>query len=229
MEIQTFFNKKNSRRALLVTGLVALFALYTAGITRNPPGFYMDESATAYNAYLISRTGAGEFGLHFPLLIEWYAPPATSFVNPVTIYLLALFFRFVPPSIGAARMFAAFWMFSACLLLGVLAKRISGRTFIGIVVAGTALLTPWLFEESRLVWDAHFVPMAVMLFLLAAYNAQKKEKWSWREVVVLAGSLALLTYGYFAGRVLAPLFALGLLFFAANRDRLFGIVKVWLV
>jgi hypothetical protein len=229
MEIQTSFNKKNSRRALLVTGLVALFALYTAGITRNPPGFYMDESATAYNAYLISRTGAGEFGPHFPLLIEWYAPPATSFVNPVTIYLLALFFRFVPPSIGAARMFAAFWMFSACLLLGVLAKRISGRTFIGIVVAGTALLTPWLFEESRLVWDAHFVPMAVMLFLLAACNAQKKEKWSWREVVMLAGSLALLTYGYFAGRILAPLFALGLLFFATNRDRRFGIVKVWLV
>ncbi len=228
MEIQSLFNK-NLRRTLLVTGLVALFALYTAGITRNPPGFYMDESATAYNAYLISRTGAGEFGPRFPLQVEWYAPPSTSFVNPVTIYLMALFFRFVPPSIVAARMFAAFWMFSACLLLGVLAKRISGRSFIGIVVAGTALLTPWLFEESRLVWDAHFVPMAVMLFLLAAYNAQKKEKWSWREIVMLAGSLALLTYGYFAGRVLAPLFAFGLLFFATSRDRLFGIVKVWVV
>jgi hypothetical protein len=229
MEIQTFLNKKNLRRMLLVAGLIALFALYTSGITRNPPGFYMDESATAYNAYLISRTGAGEFGPRFPLLVQWYASPSTSYVNSVTIYLLALFFRFVPPSIVAARMFAAFWMFSTCLLLGVLAKRISGRTFIGIVVAGTALLTPWLFEESRLVWDAHFVPMAVMLFLLAAYNAQKKEKWSWREVIVLAGSLALLTYGYFAGRVLAPLFALGLLFFATNRHRLFRIIKVWLV
>lgn len=229
MEIHTFVNKKNLRRMLLVASLVALFALYTAGITRNPPGFYMDESATAYNAYLISRTGAGEFAPRFPLLVQWYTPPSTSYVNPVTIYLMALFFRFVPPSIAAARLFAAFWMFSACILLGVLARRTSGRTFIGIVVAGTALLTPWLFEESRLVWDAHFVPMAVMLFLLAAYNAQKKEKWSGREVVMLAGSLAFLTYGYFAGRVLAPLFALGLLFFATNRDRLFGIIKVWVV
>ena len=210
-------------------GLVALFALYTVGITRNPPGFYMDESATAYNAYLVSRTGAGEFGPHLPLLFEWYAPPSTSYVNPVTIYLMALFFRFVPPSVAAARMFAAFWMFTACILLGVLAKRISGRPFVGIVVAGTALLTPWLFEESRLVWDAHFVPMAVMLFLLAAYRAQTKEKWRWREGLQLAGSLALLTYGYFAGRVLAPLFGLGLLFFATNWDRLFGIAKVWVV
>lgn|SRR5438552_1061449 len=229
MEIQTLFDKKNLRRLLTLGVLIALFALYTAGNTKNPPGFYMDESATAYNAYLISRTGHGEFGPRFPLLVEWYTPPSTSYVNPVTIYLLAFFFRFVPPSIGAARMFAAFWMFSACLLLGVLAKRLSGRKSIGIIVAGTALLTPWLFEESRLVWDAHFVPMSVMLFLLAAHGALKKETWGWREIVMLAGTLSLLTYGYFGGRVLAPLFALGLLFFATTRDRLFGIVKVWIL
>ncbi|HWY40446.1 MAG TPA: hypothetical protein VNX27_06595 [Chthoniobacterales bacterium] len=227
MEIRTFLNKNNLRRPLLVAAFLALFAVYTAGIARNPPGFYMDESATAYNAYLISRTGHGEFGPRLPLLVQWYSGPSVSYVNPVTIYLMALFFRFVPPSIVAARMFAAFWMFSACLLLGVLAKRISGRASIGIIVAGTALLTPWLFEESRLVWDAHFVPMAVMLFLLAAYRAQTREKWSWREILFLAGSLALLTYGYFAGRVLAPLFALGLLFFATTRSRLIGIIKVW--
>lgn len=214
---------------LAAAALVALFVLYTSGISRNPPGFYMDESATAYSAYLISRTGHAEFGPRFPLLVQWYTGPSTSYVNPVTIYLMALFFRLVPPSVVAARMFAAFWMFSACLLLGVLAKRISGRKSIGILVGGMALLTPWLFEVGRLVWDAHFVPMAVTLFLFAAHHAQKKEKWSWREVVMLAGSLSLLTYGYFAGRVLAPLFALGLIFFATTRDRLFGIAKVWVV
>ena len=212
---------------LSAVALVALFVLYTSGISRNPPGFYMDESATAYNAYVISRTGHAEFGPRFPLLIQWYTGPSTSYVNPATIYLMALFFRFVPPSVVGARMFAAFWMFSACLLLGFLAKRLSGRKSIGIIVGGTALLTPWLVEVGRLVWDAHFVPMAVMLFLLATYRAQTKEKWSWREVAMLAGSLGLLTYGYFAGRALAPLFALGLLFFANSRDRLLGIIKVW--
>ena len=214
---------------LAAAALVALFVLYTSGISRNPPGFYMDESATAYSAYMISRTGHAEFGPRFPLLIEWYTGPSTSFVNPATIYLMALFFRFVPPSVVAARMFAAFWMFSACLLLGVLAKRISGRRSVGIVVGGTALLTPWFFEVGRLVWDAHFVPMAVTLFLLAAYRAQTKTNWNWRDVLMLAGALALLTYGYFAGRVLAPLFALGLLFFATSRERLLGVVKVWAV
>jgi hypothetical protein len=220
------------RRYLLWTagaaGFAFLFTLYTWGISKNPPGFYLDESATAYNAYLISRTGAGEFGPRFPLLIQWYTGPSTSYVNPVTIYLLAIVFRFLPPSILLARMFAAFWMFSACLLLGVLAKRISGRIRIGIVVAMTALLTPWLFEESRLVWDAHFVPMAVMLFLLAAYRAYQKETWAWREIAALALTLTVLTYSYFSGRALAPLFAIGLLFFATTRDRLVGVIKTWL-
>jgi hypothetical protein len=212
---------------LLAFGFTLLFSLYTSGISRNPPGFYMDESATAYNAYLLSRTGADEAGHFLPLLVQWYTGPSTSFVNATTIYLMAIFFRFVPPSVVAARMFAAFWMFSACLLLGVLAKRISGRKSIGMIVAGTALLTPWLLEVGRLVWDAHFVPMAVVLFLFAVHNAQAKEKWAWREITCLAATLALLTYGYFAGRALAPLFALGLLFFASTRDRLLGIAKVW--
>ena len=50
------------------------------------------------------------------------------------------------PERSVARMFAAFWMFAACFLLGVLAKRISRDSKIGIIVAGTALLTPWFFE-----------------------------------------------------------------------------------
>ena len=99
MEIQILFTKKNLRRLLVAAGLVVLFALYTNGIRRNPPGFYMDESATAYNAYLLSRTGAGELGGHFPVLFQWYPGPTRAFVNPATIYLMALYFRFVPPSV----------------------------------------------------------------------------------------------------------------------------------
>src|SRR5438132_14411620 len=138
----SILKQKRLRILLWVAGIVVLFVPYTSGISHNPPGFYLDESATAYNAYLISRTGAAEFGPRFPLLIQWYAPPSASYVNPVTIYLLAIVFRLLPPSILVARMFAAFSMFSACLLLGLLAKRISGHVKIGIIVAASALLTP---------------------------------------------------------------------------------------
>src|SRR5437762_2783124 len=180
---------KALRILLWVAALVLLFSLYTWGITQNPPGFFLDESATAYNAYLVSRTGAGEFGPRFPVLFQQYAVSNPTYMNPLAIYLLAIVFRFLPPSIVVARMLAAFWMFSACLLLGLLAKRISGQVRVGVIVASSALLTPWLFEESRLAWDAHFVPLAVVLFLIAAYSAHKTELWSWRNLGALAGSL----------------------------------------
>src|SRR5262249_29298969 len=170
--------RKSLRALLCVAALVVLFGVYTWGISRNPPGFYLDESATAYNAYLVSRTGAGEFGPRFPILFQEYAVSNPNYINPLTIYLMAIVFRFLPPSILVARMFAAFWMFAACLLLGVLAKRISGQRKIGIVVAGTALLTPWFFEIGRLVWDAHFSAFTVVLFLLAAYNVASKQRWN---------------------------------------------------
>jgi hypothetical protein len=220
--------QKSLRILLCVAAVVLLFSLYTWGISHNPPGFYLDESATAYNAYLVSRTGAGEFGPRFPVLFQEYAVSNPTYINPLTIYLLAIVFRFVPPSILVARMFAAFWMFAACLLLGALAKRTSGQRMIGIIVAGTALLTPWLFEIGRLVWDAHFSAFTVVVFLLAAYRIQSKETWHWQDIAMVAGSLAVVTYGYFSGRVLAPLFALGLLFFAITKHRFLGVIKTWL-
>jgi hypothetical protein len=219
---------KALRILLSVAAAVLLFSLYTWGITRNPPGFFLDESATAYNAYLVSRTGAGEFGPKFPILFQEYALSSPTYINPLTIYLLAIVFRFLHPTIAVARTFAAFWMFAACLLLGVLANRISGQRKIGIIVAGTALLTPWFFEIGRLVWDAHFSAFTVVVFLVAACWIQSKETWNWQDIAMVAGSLAVITYGYLSGRVLAPLFALGLLFFATTKRRFLGVIKIWL-
>src|SRR5438874_3871811 len=220
--------QKTLRILLCVAAVVLLFSFYTWGNSQNPPGFQVDESATAYNAYLVSRTGAGEFGPRFPVMFQQYAVSSPTYMNPLAIYLLACTFRFLPPSIPVARTFAAFWMFAACLLLGVLAKRISGQRKIGIIVAGAALVTPWFFELGRLVFDAHLSVFTVVVFLLAAHRIQSKETWDWREIAMAGGSLALVTYGYFAGRMLAPLFALGLLFFATTWRRLLGVVGTWL-
>src|SRR5260370_19583846 len=110
---------------LCVAAVVVLFSFYTWGISENPRGFYLDESATAYNVYLVSRTGAGEFGPRFPVLFHQFAVSNPTYMNPVATYLLAIVFRFIHPSVAVARAFAGFWMFAACLLLGVLAKRIS--------------------------------------------------------------------------------------------------------
>ena len=221
---------KTSLRIFLCAAAVAvLFCFYTWGISQNPPGFYLDESATAYNAYLVSRTGAGEFGPRFPVLFQQYAVNNPTYMNPLAIYLMAIVFRFLPPSVVVARMSAAFWMFAGCLLLGVLAKQISRDSKIGVIVAGSALLTPWLFEAGRLVFDAHLPAFTIVLFLLAAYRLQSKETWNWGDIALVGGSLGLVTYGYFSGRALAPLYAIGLLLLATRTRRLLGVVKIWFV
>jgi hypothetical protein len=126
------------------------------------------------------------------------------------------------------RLFCAFWVFAACLLIGYLAKRISGRRAIGVIVAVMALLTPWFFE-TRGVLLAPLVSMALASFLVMIYHLQEKECWTWLDAAMLAATLALSAYCYNSGRVLGPLFALGLLSFATSRQRLAGIVKTWLL
>ncbi len=69
-----------------------LFAIYTFGIGHNPPGFYIDESALCYNAYLVATTGAGEFGPKWPLFFQIYTGGFTQYSNPTQIYLLTAVF-----------------------------------------------------------------------------------------------------------------------------------------
>src|SRR3989440_10561864 len=217
MQAHPILKGKYLRILLWSASIALLFVGYTSGLSHNPPGFYVDESAIAYNAYLVSRTGAGEFGPHFPLYFQMFTEGFTAYVNPTQVYLLALVFRFLPPSVLVARLFSAFWVFAACLLLGFLAKRISGQFKIGLIVAGTALLTPWFFDIRGLVLEPHIVPFAVTLFLLAVWYAQAGQNWNWRIIAGLVGSLALLTYCYTSGRVLGGLLAVGLLLFAATK------------
>ena len=213
------------RASFWIAGLALVFVLYTSGLRDNPPGFYLDESAPAYNAYLVAHTGAGEFGPRFPLYFQYYTDGFSQLADPTQIYMLAAVFRFFPPSILLARLFSAFWVFSAGLLLGLLARRISGRRTIGVIVAATALLTPWFFDGRGLLLEPQFVPMALAPFLLMVYRVQEKERWTWLEIAMLAATLALVTYCYTSGRLLGPLLLLGLLFFATSRQRFISVIK----
>jgi hypothetical protein len=211
----------------IVLGLVLLYIFYVSDLSNNPPGFYVDESAISYNAYCIAKTGANEFGTRFPLFFPVYTGAWTQYANPTQIYLLAIPFTVFKPSIVVARVYSASWVFAACLLLGWLARRITGSDSIGLLIAVIAIFTPWLFEVSRLVMETFFYPMAIVLFLLALHVAQKKQDWSWLNVLSVSGTLMLLTYSYTIGRLLGPLLAGGLIVFATSQPRIISIVKTW--
>jgi 4-amino-4-deoxy-L-arabinose transferase-like glycosyltransferase len=208
-----------------VAGGLALYLYFIWGLSTNPPGIYLDESGGAYNAYTIAKTGRNEFGEWFPVYPQFYTESNVQYSNPVHIYIMALMYLFVPPSTWSARVCCATMTFLAALLLGFLAKNISGRRLIGIIVTVTAALTPWLFEASRLILEASVFPLALALFLFLLYNTLRRGEWKWVECVLVGFSLGMITYSYTIGRFLAPMLGIGMLMLVTNWRSLFGVVK----
>jgi len=198
--------------------------LYAHAVTSNPAGFYLDESSIAYNAHLIAQTGQDEHGEAWPLYFRAFG----DYKNPVYIYLLAGIFKLTGPSILVARLLSAVLGFAAALIIGLLAWRVTRQRLVALVLTLTALLTPWLFELSRVVIEVALYPLLIGVLLVLVHHLSKKEKWAWLDALALAFVLALLTFTYSIGRLLGPLLALGLLVFL-NRLRIWSIAKVWIL
>jgi hypothetical protein len=216
------------RLLLTLAAVGCLLASYLKDVSRNPPAFYLDESSISYNAYLISRTGASRYGVHWPLYFQYDAQGVNLYGGPY-VYLLSIVFSIFPPSISCARSLSANLGFVTAVLLGLLASSISRQARIGIIVALSAMLTPWLFEISRIVLEPALYQLALVLFLLALYRAHTRPRWSLLECTMLSLALALMTYTYAIGKLVGPLFALGLIVFAVNRQRLLDVIKTWMV
>ena len=199
-------------------------ALYAAGVPDNPPGFFIDESSIAYNAHVVAETGRDEHGERFPLFFRAFG----EYKNPVYIYLLAAVFKVTGPGVAAARLLSAALGLAAAFALGLLAARVSGRRDVAALVTLSALLTPWLFELSRVALEVALYPLAVTLMLLAVRRADAEPRWSWADAARVAFALALVTYSYSTGRLFAPLAALGLLLFA-RRAGPASVARAWLL
>lgn len=214
-----------AKKPLAVLALVLLAGfVYGTRLTRNPAGFYIDESSIAYNAYTISQTARDEHGDLLPLFFRAFG----DYKNPTYIYVLALIFRISGPGILIARLFSALLVLAAAAALGAVAVRISGRRVVGILIALQALLTPWLFENSRVVFEVALYPLVLALFLLSLARVASKPTWSWFDSTLIALTLGLLTYSYTIGRLLAPLLAVGLTLFM-DRARWRGVLQTWAI
>jgi hypothetical protein len=204
-----------------------LYGWYIFGLASNPPGFYVDESAAAYNAYLVATTTRSESGERFPLYPKYYTESRTAYANPTYLYLLASMYLFVPPSVVSARILAATAVFVAIILLGCLGVRISRRPSIGILLAITALFTPWLFDASRLVLEVFTYPISILFFLFFLHRAYTRKQWLFSDVVLIVAGLALITYSYSIGRLLGPALAFGLLIFVSDRASFISLIRIW--
>jgi 4-amino-4-deoxy-L-arabinose transferase-like glycosyltransferase len=204
--------------AALLVGVV-----YFAEVWQNPRGFFVDEASIAYNAHTIAQHGVDEHGEQLPLYFRAFG----EYKNPVYIYLLAAVFSLTGPNVFAARLLSASLGLIAALLLALLAGRLTKQRWAALLVFLFAMLTPWTFEISRLVFEVAVLPALLAGFLLLLYEASNRREWSSGISLGLGVLLGLMVYTYSIGRLLAPLFALGLAFFF-TRSRRRGLVLAWI-
>jgi hypothetical protein len=209
----------------LLIGLAAVLAVAAFQLwisPDNPPGFFRDEAAIAYNAHTIATEGRDEYGARFPL----YFSSFLDYKSPLFVYGLAGVFTVTGADREVARGFAAVCVLAAILLLGLLAYRRTGRVSVGLVTVVLAGTTPWLFEIGRVAFEVALEPLFLVLALLSVERASRRDRWSPLSALPLSLSLAAITYVYAGGRLLAPLLA-GALVVCLNRVRLKWVLTAW--
>lgn len=166
----------------------------------------------SYNAYLLGHSLRDENGALLPLYFASFG----DFKSPLFVYTLAAVSRVTGPHSEVSRTLAAAGILAAVLLLGLLVRRRTGSTLAGLAVVVLGGLTPWLFEVGRAAYEVALEPLVICLFLLAVEASWRKHAWTTLRGVSVGLSLTGIAYVYAAGRLLAPLFALALLVFAAR-------------
>jgi len=200
--------------------LVLGFQLWVS--PRNPPGFLDDEAAFALNGSALAQGLRDESGALLPVFL----PSFGDYKGAAFSYALAPAFAVFGAKDRVARLVAALFGLAAAALVGVLGYRRAGP-WIGLAAAVGAGLTPWIFQLSRVAFDASMFPFATALVLLAADVWDRSGRLLAVRASALGGALALLTYAYPAGRLYGPLLAAALVVFA-RRVRLRSLAGAWL-
>ena len=212
-------------RPAVLIGLGAILAVvaFQLWITpSNPPGYHRDEAALSLNAYALSKGLRDEDGARLPLFFRSF----DDYKSPVYPYLLAGVFKITGPSQSVARGLSAVLVLAAVLLLGLLARRLSGSWLVATIVVVLAGVTPWLFELGRIAIEASTQPLFVVLLLLTLERAVRLERYDIGAGVVAGVLIGLVTYSYTGSRLLGPLFAVALAVFA-GRGRWRFLLSAW--
>ena len=202
-------------RPAVLLGLGAMLAVIAFQLwitSSNPPGYHRDEAALSLNAYTLSTSLRDEDGARLPLFFRSF----DDYKSPVYPYLLAGVFRVTGPSQTVARGLSAVLVLAAVLLLGVLARRLSGNWLVATVVVVLAGFTPWLFELGRMAIEATTQPLFVVLLLLVLERVTRLERYDVWPGFAAGVLLGLVTYSYTGSRLLGPLLAAALVALAGH-------------
>jgi 4-amino-4-deoxy-L-arabinose transferase-like glycosyltransferase len=181
--------------------LILSLALHVWRIDSAPPGFYIDESCNAYNAYCIARTGADEYGTRFPLFFRCFDD---YYHDPAVIYTMAPVVGMFGLQRWAARLPNAIFGILASIAFAFLVQQHCRKRWLSLLSGFCFSVIPWLFPASRTATGGYTLLVGEMIMgWLLALVALRKRSYS---LAICAGLFwALPIYTYSLGRPMSVL------------------------
>lgn len=183
-------------------------------LTQIPPSLSHDETAIAYNAYSILKTGKDEYGAGYPLLFRSFDDYKLPGMVYATVPMVALFGL---SELSARLPSAIFGVLSVVLMYGIALEILKNRKQALIPMLVFAV-SPWHINFSRQLFESNG---AVFWFMLGTYFMLRSiKKYSF---ILPAGlSFVAALYFYYSVRLVIPFVGLFYLIYLRK-----VIIKEW--
>jgi 4-amino-4-deoxy-L-arabinose transferase-like glycosyltransferase len=170
------------------------------GLAVSPPGMYIDEASTGYNAWSIAHYGVDEHGHPWPLFFQAFG----EYKNPVYIYLLVPLVRIFGLTPTIVRTPAALLGLLACAAITGTLWRITKSRPLTLICLLICAFTPWLTQESRLGFEVISMVASVAVAMYCTVRGGQGSRW-WFAAAGVAFAVA--AFGYTSGRAEAVILA----------------------
>ena len=138
--------------------VAAAFVLRLVSLARLPPGLFVDEAYTGYDALSVLHTGRDLWGRWFPLYFSSWGGDA---VEGLYRYLCLPFLAILGPIPLAARLPAALAGGATVWMTYLLGRRLLG-VWPGVVAAALLAVSPWHLHFSRIAFRGILLPAAAV-------------------------------------------------------------------
>lgn len=201
-------NKLSTYIILAIIVAIGVFLrFYQLGV--NPPSIDWDEASIGYNAYSIFKTGADEYGNHFPVMFrsfDDYKPPAYIYLAVPSVAIFGL-------NEFAVRLPAALIGIAAIVVVYFLVKEIlsnwdkNKREYIALASAFFLAISPWHLQFSRAAFEGQVGMFFLILSLLFFFKALRNKYF----YLAFAISFTLSIYSYHSFKLINPTILIALL------------------
>lgn len=192
---------------IVLLGAIVLLAafLYLTKLGSIPPGLYVDEAATGYNAYSILKTGKDEYGKFLPIAMRLLG----SYTPPLYIYLSLPLVATFGLSIFSVRLLSALCGLLTIIVVYLITKDLDfiKSKFTPLIAALIFATAPWTVFFSRLGYEQNLALFMFSLAVLLILRSLRNPKL----LMITVPVISLATYADWGQRLLAPLLFIGAL------------------